>query len=180
MIDTENSNLRYDTYWSTTQKDKESFTITRPMDFSVNVDGVATSVDFTTKLKSKTESDIEVTSFYIQDQIDVTKQLKAFQTQHIMVIADSCYSGKLLRGIQLKETQGNNTQKERTLWIDKVSKIKSRTALTSGRYLEPVLDGGGGKHSIFAKYIISNLEENNGFLRDSLVSLALFFTSPPM
>ena len=44
MIDTENSNLRYDTYWSTTQKDKESFTITRPMDFSVNVDGVATSL----------------------------------------------------------------------------------------------------------------------------------------
>ena len=76
MIDTENSNLRYDTYWSTTQKDKESFTITRPMDFSVNVDGVATSVDFTTKLKSKTESDIEVTSFYIQDQIDVNENLK--------------------------------------------------------------------------------------------------------
>ena len=76
MIDTENSNLRYDTYWSTTQKDKESFTITRPMDFSVNVDGVATSVDFSTKLKSKTESDIEVTSFYIQDQIDVNENLK--------------------------------------------------------------------------------------------------------
>ena len=76
MIDTENSNLRYDTYWSTTQTDKESFSITRPMDFSVNVDGVATSVDFTTKLKSKTESDIEVTSFYIQDQIDVNESLK--------------------------------------------------------------------------------------------------------
>ena len=76
MIDTENSNLRYDTYWSTTQKDKESFTITRPMDFSVNVDGVATSVDFATKLKTKTESDIEVTSFYIQDQIDVNESLK--------------------------------------------------------------------------------------------------------
>jgi len=76
MIDTENSNLRYDTYWSTTQTDKESFTITRPMDFSVNVVGVATSVDFSTKLKSKTESDIEVTSFYIQDQIDVNESLK--------------------------------------------------------------------------------------------------------
>ena len=47
-----------------------------PIDFSVNVDGVATSVDFTTKLKSKTESDIEVTSFYIQDQIDVNESLK--------------------------------------------------------------------------------------------------------
>ena len=76
MIDTENSNLRHDTYWSTTQTDKESFSITRPMDFSVNVDGVATSVDFATNLKSKTESDIEVTSFYIQDQIDVNESLK--------------------------------------------------------------------------------------------------------
>ena len=76
MIDTENANLRYDTYWSTTQSDKESFNISRPMDFSVNSDGVATSVDFTTKLKSKTESDIEVTSFYIQDQIDVNESLK--------------------------------------------------------------------------------------------------------
>ncbi|RPG51568.1 MAG: TonB-dependent siderophore receptor [Gammaproteobacteria bacterium TMED104] len=76
MIDTENSNLRYDTYWSTTQTDKEYFSITRPMDFSVNVDGVATSVDFARNLKSKTESDIEVTSFYIQDQIDVNESLK--------------------------------------------------------------------------------------------------------
>ena len=73
MIDTENSNLRHDTYWSTTQTDRESFFITRPMDFSVNVDGVATSVDFATNLKSKTESDIEVTSFYVQDQIDVNE-----------------------------------------------------------------------------------------------------------
>jgi len=76
MIDTKNTNLRYDTYWSTTQSDKESFKISRPMDFSVNADGVATSVDFSTKLKSKTESDIEVTSFYIQDQIDVSESLK--------------------------------------------------------------------------------------------------------
>jgi len=76
MVDTDNSNLRYDTYWSTTQKDKESFQVSRPMDFSVNSAGVATSVDFTTKLKSKTESEIEVTSFYIQDQIDVNDNLK--------------------------------------------------------------------------------------------------------
>ena len=76
MVDTDNSNLRYDTYWSTTQSDKESFEVSRPMDFSVNSAGVATSVDFTTKLKSKTESEIEVTSFYIQDQIDVNDNLK--------------------------------------------------------------------------------------------------------
>ena len=76
IVDTENKNTRSDTYWSTTKKDKESFNITRPMDFSVNSAGVATSVDFTTKLKSRTESDIEVSSFYVQDQIDVNENLK--------------------------------------------------------------------------------------------------------
>ena len=36
IIDTDNKNLRYDTYWSTTGKDKESFQITRPLEISVN------------------------------------------------------------------------------------------------------------------------------------------------
>ena len=62
LIDTENNNLRYDTFWSTTSDDNEVFDISRPMDFTVNADGIATSVDFTTSLKSKTSSDIKVTS----------------------------------------------------------------------------------------------------------------------
>ena len=76
LIDTENNNLRYDTFWSTTSDDNEVFDITRPMDFTVNADGIATSVDFTTSLKSKTSSDIKVTSLYIQDQIDLTDNIK--------------------------------------------------------------------------------------------------------
>ena len=76
LIDTENNNLRYDTFWSTTSDDNEVFDITRPMNFTVNADGIATSVDFTTSLKSKTSSDIKVTSLYIQDQIDLTDNIK--------------------------------------------------------------------------------------------------------
>ncbi|MEC7805018.1 MAG: TonB-dependent siderophore receptor, partial [Pseudomonadota bacterium] len=76
LIDTENNNLRYDTFWSTTSDDNEVFDISRPMDFTVNADGIATSVDFTTSLKSKTSSDIRVTSLYIQDQIDLTDNIK--------------------------------------------------------------------------------------------------------
>ena len=76
LIDTENNNLRYDTFWSTTSDDNEVFDISRPMDFAVNADGIATSVDFTTSLKSKTSSDIKVTSLYIQDQIDLTDNIK--------------------------------------------------------------------------------------------------------
>jgi catecholate siderophore receptor len=76
LIDTENNNLRYDTLWSTTSDDNEVFDISRPMDYTVNADGIATSVDFTTSLKSKTSSDIKVTSLYIQDQIDLTDSVK--------------------------------------------------------------------------------------------------------
>ena len=75
-IKTENENLRYNTYWSTTGNDKETFSVTRPMDFTVNSAGVQTSVDFTTDLNDHTESDITVTSLLIQDQIDVSETFK--------------------------------------------------------------------------------------------------------
>tara|TARA_B100000497_G_scaffold55149_1_gene63169 strand:+ start:224 stop:2296 length:2073 start_codon:yes stop_codon:yes gene_type:complete len=75
IVDTDNKNERYDTYWSTTEKDKESFNVSRPLNIATNSAGVATGVDFTTKLKSRTTSDIEVTSVYIQDQIDLSDNL---------------------------------------------------------------------------------------------------------
>ena len=75
IVDTDNKNERFDTYWSTTEKDKESFNVSRPLNIATNSAGVATGVDFTTKLKSRTTSDIEVTSVYIQDQIDLSDNL---------------------------------------------------------------------------------------------------------
>tara|TARA_B000000475_G_scaffold212346_1_gene174375 strand:- start:90 stop:1586 length:1497 start_codon:yes stop_codon:yes gene_type:complete len=76
MIDTTNKNKRYDTYWATTKSDKETFNITRPMNFLVNSSGVATNNDFTVDLNRQTQSDIEVTSIFFQDQIDVSDKLK--------------------------------------------------------------------------------------------------------
>ena len=76
IVDTDNKNHRYDTYWSTTESDKESFNVSRPLNISTNSEGVATGVNFNTKLKSKTTSDIEVTSIYIQDQIEVSDNLQ--------------------------------------------------------------------------------------------------------
>ena len=76
IIDTENENYRYNTFFITTEDDNEVFNITRPINFGVNAAGVRTYNDFTADLKSSTESDIEVTSLYIQDQIDVTDNFK--------------------------------------------------------------------------------------------------------
>ncbi|MBT5862765.1 MAG: TonB-dependent siderophore receptor [Gammaproteobacteria bacterium] len=76
IIDTENENFRYNTFFITTEDDNEVFNINRPINFGVNAAGVRTYNDFTADLKSKTASDIEVTSFYIQDQIDVSDNFK--------------------------------------------------------------------------------------------------------
>ena len=76
IIGTENENYRYNTFFITTEDDNEVFNITRPINFGVNAAGVRTYNDFTADLKSSTQSDIEVTSIYIQDQIDVTDKFK--------------------------------------------------------------------------------------------------------
>jgi hypothetical protein len=44
-------------------------------------------------------------------------------------------------------------------WLKVLAEKRSRTVLTSGD-LKPVLDSGGGKHSIFAKAFIDLLQEN--------------------
>ncbi|MBC8451978.1 MAG: caspase family protein [Rhodospirillaceae bacterium] len=86
---------------------------------------------------------------------DITDTLKALRSRHVIVIADSCYSGTLTRsaarGIQL-DTKSED-------FVERLLSKKSRTVLASGS-LEPVLDGGGGKHSIFAKAFISVLRDN--------------------
>ncbi len=81
-IDTENSNFRYNTYWtskdcSVSGYDQESFNITDPMDFTVTAGGLPTAVEYTNpcSLKTDTETDISVTSFYIQDQVDLTDKI---------------------------------------------------------------------------------------------------------
>ena len=76
LIDTANANHRFDSYFSTTEKDQETFKVARPLDITVNSLGVATTVDFATKLKSKTDSGISVESIYIQDQIDLSDNFK--------------------------------------------------------------------------------------------------------
>jgi len=81
-VKTENSNLRYNIFWSSndcsvSNYDRETFNVTNPIDFNTNAGGVATSLEYTNPcaLKTSTETDISVSSFYIQDQIDVTDNL---------------------------------------------------------------------------------------------------------
>ena len=70
-IDTQSENLRYNTYWSSSSDDQEVFSVQNPLDLTETAGGAATSVDFTTDLNTQTETDITVTSLFVQDQIAV-------------------------------------------------------------------------------------------------------------
>ena len=81
-IETDSSNLRYNTYWTTndcsaSNYDLEMFNVADTINFDVNADGEATSLEYTNTcaLKSSTETDITVQSFYFQDQIDLSDNL---------------------------------------------------------------------------------------------------------
>ena len=86
---------------------------------------------------------------------DITNALKALKAKHILVVADSCYSGTLARSANIS-LRGVD-------YIERIVKKKARTVLTSGG-LEPVLDAGGEGHSVFAHAFLEALDENDGVI----------------
>ena len=90
--------------------------------------------------------------------VDLTDLLNAMSARHIIVIADSCYSGALTRS-SLARLEAGMTREARVAWMRGMVTKKSRTALTSGG-IAPVLDSGGGEHSIFAKALLTVLGES--------------------
>ncbi|MFT5693523.1 MAG: TPR repeat protein [Oceanicoccus sp.] len=109
------------------------------------------------------DAEIRDQSNWIPTQ-QVTDLISQFDARKIIIIADSCFSGVLTRssilspGIKIDV----NNQKH-VKWLNAMSKGKSRTVLTSGG-LQPVLDGGGGEHSVFAKHFLSALDNNKSVI----------------
>jgi catecholate siderophore receptor len=96
MVDTENNNHRYNTYFSSTRDDNEIFVPVRNMNFNVangnltnrrtlETGGLTdadvtqdqvTYVDYISDLNNQSDTDIEVTSLYLQGNIDLADQWK--------------------------------------------------------------------------------------------------------
>lgn len=92
----------------------------------------------------------------------VTSVVRAIPAKHVMIVADSCYSGKLTRGVHIK--------KKGTNYLDRMVNKRARVVMTSGG-LEPVLDSGGADgHSVFAAAFLKALKEN----REIMDSTTLF------
>jgi hypothetical protein len=84
---------------------------------------------------------------------DITDMLKAMAAKHVLVVADSCYSGTLTRGAATALRDAD--------YLQRIVQKKARTVMTSGG-LEPVADSGGSGHSVFTQAFLAALQANRG------------------
>jgi uncharacterized caspase-like protein len=106
---------------------------------------------------SDTDSDVNWISTFA-----ITDVLSAMSARHVLIVADSCYSGALTRSA-LARLEAGMSNEARDHWLQSTAEKRSRTVLSSGG-LQPVLDSGGGNHSVFAKAFLDVLASNTDIL----------------
>lgn len=86
----------------------------------------------------------------------ISKFMSEVAAKHVLVVADSCYSGTL-SGSSVQPLPLDINDQDLLF----ISRVKARTVLTSGG-LVPVVDDGGNGHSIFGGAFIKALTSNSG------------------
>ncbi len=93
----------------------------------------------------------------------VSDILTTMNARHVLVIADSCYSGTMTRS-SLATFGGGMPDSAWGDWVKTMVAGRSRTALTSGG-VAPVADAAtNSEHSVFASALLSVLKQNNQLL----------------
>ncbi|HEV2606677.1 MAG TPA: caspase family protein [Xanthomonadaceae bacterium] len=111
--------------------------------------------------------------------------LTTIKSRHVLVVADSCYSGTMTRAAVPVFDLAAMSADKWNAWVGKMTSGKSRTALTSGG-VQPVPDTGSGQHSYFTRAFLNALQDNNRMLeaqrlyREVSSSLALAAIDSPI
>ena len=103
------------------------------------------------------EGDLQDNSEWIEFPA-ITDLLQLIPAKQVLVVADSCFAGKLTRSA-LGHVGSEATDQSRQGLLRELGNRKIRTALTSGG-AKPVLDDGGAGHSVFATAFLKVLTEN--------------------
>ena len=107
------------------------------------------------------DAEAENTANWISN-VSITDMLNVIPAKRVLVISDSCYSGALTRSASPRQSV-SKTDRERLNWFRTMAEKRARVVMTSGG-LKPVLDSGGGKHSVFSKALLEVLNDNNDIL----------------
>jgi uncharacterized caspase-like protein len=104
------------------------------------------------------EGDLQDNSEWIEFPA-VTDLLELIPAKQVLVVADSCFAGKLARSAMARLNPEAQDQARQSL-LKTIAERKIRTTLTSGG-AKPVLDDGGAGHSVFATAFLGALSENS-------------------
>ncbi len=89
------------------------------------------------------------TNWILSDEL--TTDIKVLPARHVLIVSDSCYAGALTRdaGVEIRPA-------DQARYIEQNLASPSRTLMASGG-AEPVADGGGSGHSVFAAALLRGL-----------------------
>ncbi|MDG4605878.1 MAG: caspase family protein [Candidatus Contendobacter sp.] len=87
---------------------------------------------------------------------ELIRQLRKIPARQVLVIADSCYAGSLIRERDPESPPKN--EDERLKYLERMSGNPVRSYIASGGK-EPVLDEGGSGHSLFANVLLKALRQ---------------------
>jgi catecholate siderophore receptor len=106
FISTSSNQDRWNTFWDTTQDDKETFTISRNLGVlggaGINALGNVATNRFDQDINDDTRVSIDVTSIYLQDEIELSDQFRlvaglrydSFDIEVLNLVADDARSRK--------------------------------------------------------------------------------------
>ena len=109
------------------------------------------------------DASFELRSKWISNQ-RIVDRIKATKAKHVLLIADSCFSGTLMRSGTTPDVNEVIDEK----YIERLKSKKTRLVITSGGN-EPVVDSDGGNHSLFALKLIDTLKNNNTVINSQIL-----------
>jgi predicted nucleic acid-binding Zn-ribbon protein len=92
---------------------------------------------------------------------ELSRWLQGFDARHVLVVADSCYSGAGISSLGGMKFKAADVQRQLGFFL----RNRARTILTSGGH-EPVPDNDAGNGSVFTRTFVALLRENTGYLSD--------------
>src|SRR5262249_38080924 len=98
-------------------------------------------------------------TFWVPNEF-VTGHLARLKAKRVLVVVDSCYAGLLSSEPSFMMIGDNSARYSDPDFIRFKLQKRSRLLLSSGGD-QPVLDGGGGNHSVFARAFLDALQDNN-------------------
>jgi hypothetical protein len=105
---------------------------------------------------------------------NIQAKIKQMSAKHILLVADSCFSGAIAHGSSVTVGRGIN---ENRLMVG--MSRRARMVLTSGGDTPVVDSGGDPDHSLFATFFIQTLRQNNTVMSGEMLAHELYARMKP-